>query len=451
MTKSTPSFYKMVLALVLPMALQNLINVAVTSADVIMLGKVNETVLSASSLAGQVQFVMTLFFFGITSGAAVLTAQYWGQKDTRTIEKVMVIALRISLVVALFFTATVLIFTEQVMGIFTKEVDVIAEGVKYLRIIAFSYILTAITMVYLNIMRSVEKVMISTLVYLISLIVNIILNAIFIFGLLGFPALGIQGAALATLIARLVELLIVIVYATKFNHTIRFHIKDVFTKNQLLEKDFYRYSVPVIANELMWGAACAMNTVIIGHIGKSVVAANSVAQVTRQLATVVSFGIAGAAAIIIGKTIGEKDEETAKVYGKKFVQLSIYAGLIGGCIILLIRPIVMNNLALTQDAQGYLSIMMFVMSYFVVAQSFNANLVVGVFRAGGDTNFGLIIDVVSMWCGSLLLGFLSAFVFKWPIAITYILLMSDELIKIPLTLYRYKSMKWLRNVTRTIA
>lgn len=180
MTKSTPSFYKMVLALVLPMALQNLINVAVTSADVIMLGKVNETVLSASSLAGQVQFVMTLFFFGITSGAAVLTAQYWGQKDTRTIEKVMVIALRISLVVALFFTATVLIFTEQVMGIFTKEVDVIAEGVKYLRIIAFSYILTAITMVYLNIMRSVEKVVISTLVYLISLIVNIVLNAIFI-------------------------------------------------------------------------------------------------------------------------------------------------------------------------------------------------------------------------------------------------------------------------------
>ena len=451
MTKSTPSFYKMVLALVLPMALQNLINVAVTSADVIMLGKVSETVLSASSLAGQVQFVMTLFFFGITSGAAVLTAQYWGKKDTRTIEKVMGIALRISLVVAILFTATVLIFTEPVMRIFTKEADVIAEGVKYLRIIAFSYILTAITMVYLNIMRSVEKVMISTFVYLVSLIVNIILNSIFIFGLLGFPALGIQGAALATLIARFVELLIVIVYATKFNQTIHFHIKDLFAKNQLLEKDFYKYSVPVIANELMWGAACAMNTVIIGHIGKSVVAANSVAQVTRQLATVVAFGIAGAAAIIIGKTIGEKDEETAKVYGKKFVHLSLYAGLIGGIVILVIRPIVMSNLALTKEAQGYLSIMMFVMSYFVVAQSFNTNLVVGVFRAGGDTNFGLMIDVVSMWCGSLLLGFLSAFVFKWPIAITYILLMSDELIKIPLTLYRYKSMKWLRNVTRTIA
>ncbi len=450
MTKSTPSFYKMVLALVLPMALQNLINVAVTSADVIMLGKVSETVLSASSLAGQVQFVMTLFFFGITSGAAVLTAQYWGKKDTRTIEMVMGIALRISLSVAILFTAVVLIFTEPVMRIFTKEADVIAEGVKYLRIIAFSYIFIAISMVYLNIMRSVERVMISTVVYLISLVVNIILNTIFIFGYCGFPAMGIQGAALATLIARFVELLIVVVYATKCNHTIRFQIKDLFGKHELLAKDFYKYAVPVIANELMWGAACAMNTVIIGHIGKSVVAANSVAQVTRQLATVVAFGIAGAAAIIIGKTIGEKDEETARVYGKKFVHLSLYAGLVGGIIILIIRPIVMGNLALTKEAQGYLSVMMFVMSYFVVAQSFNCNLVVGVFRAGGDTNFGLIIDVLSMWGGSLLLGFLSAFVFKWPVAITYILLMSDELIKIPLTLYRYKSMKWLRNVTRIL-
>ena len=299
-------------------------------------------------------------------------------------------------------------------------------------------------------MRSVEKVMIATVIYSISLVVNIILNAILIFGLLGFPALGIQGAAVATLVARLVELIIVIIYATKYNRTICFRVKDLFAKNKLLEKDFYRYAVPVIANELLWGAACATNTIIIGHIGKSVVAANSVAQVTRQLATVVAFGIAGAAAIIIGKTIGEKDEETARIYGKKFVQLSIYAGLAGGAIILAISPIVMNNLALTSEAQGYLSVMMFVMSYFVVAQSFNATLVVGVFRAGGDTNYGLIIDVLSMWGGSLLLGFLSAFVFKWPVAITYILLMSDELIKIPLTLYRYKSMKWLRNVTRTI-
>lgn len=450
MTKSNTSFYKMVLALVLPMALQNLINVAVTSADVIMLGKVGETVLSASSLASQVQFVMTLFFFGITSGAAVLTAQYWGKKDTRTIEKVMGLALRIALSVAILFTVGVLIFTEPVMGIFTKEADVIAEGVKYLRIVAFSYIFIAITMVYLNVMRSVEKVIISTIVYLISLLVNIILNTIFIFGYFGFPAMGIQGAALATLIARFVELLIVVFYATKCNHTIRFRFKDLIGKYPVLEKDFKRYAMPVIANELMWGAACAMNTVIIGHIGKSVVAANSVAQVARQLATVVAFGIAGAAAIIIGKTIGEKDEEMARVYGKKFVQLSLYAGLIGGAIVLLVRPIVMQHLALTKEAQGHLSIMMFVMCYFVVAQAFNANLVVGVFRAGGDTKFGLVIDVLSMWGGSLLLGFLSAFVFKWPVAITYMLLMSDELIKIPLTFYRYRSMKWLKNVTRTL-
>lgn len=443
------SFYKMVFALVLPMALQNLINVAVTSADVIMLGKVSETVLSASSLAGQVQFVMTLFFFGITSGAAVLTAQYWGKKDTRTIEKILGIALRIGLIVAVLFTVSVLMFTEQIMCLFTKEQDVIVEGVKYLRIIAPSYIMCAISMVYLNIIRSVEHVMISTVVYSVSLVLNIILNSIFIFGLFGFPELGIQGAALATLCARAVELTIVIVYAKHYNKTVGLHLKDMVARDAQLFKDFMRYALPVIVNELFWGAAGAMNTVIIGHIGKSVVAANSVAQVARQLATVIAFGIANAAAIMIGKAIGENNQAKAKLYGKKFVWLSTYAGVLGALVILfIVRPVALSSLELTSNAQEYLKVMLFVMSYFVIAQAINTTFVVGIFRAGGDTNFGLIIDVATMWGGSILLGALAAFVFKLPVPVVYVLLMCDEVIKLPLTFWRYKKMKWLRNVTR---
>ena len=180
------NFYKMVFALVVPIALQNLINVGVTSADVIMLGKVSETVLSASSLGNQVQFIMSLIFFGLTSGAAVLTAQYWGKGDTKTIEKVLGIALRFSLTVAVVFTTVTFIFPKQIMMIFSSEQDVILEGIKYLRIVCFSYIFSSITMIYLNIMRSVEKVVISTVVYFISLVVNVILNYIFIFGKFGF-------------------------------------------------------------------------------------------------------------------------------------------------------------------------------------------------------------------------------------------------------------------------
>lgn len=442
------SFYKMAFALVLPMAVQNLINVGITSIDVLMLGKVSETVLSAASLAGQVQFIMTLIFFGLTSGAAVLTAQYWGKGDTKSIEKILGICMRFSLIVAVFFTATVLLFPDRVMNIFTNEKPVIAEGAKYLKIIALSYIFMSVTMIYLNIMRSVERVIISSVVYLASLIVNLIVAAVLIFGLFGMPQMGIMGAAIATLSARGVELTIVIIYHLKFNNLIKLKPSDLFVQDKLLFRDFWVYSIPVTINELMWGAGVATNAVVIGHLGSSVVSANSVAQISRQLATVIALGLANATAITVGKAIGEKNYEGAKVYANRFIKLSILAGIVGGLVILAARPVLMSTLNLTPVTRGYLSVMMFVMSYFVVAQAYNTTLVVGAFRGGGDTKFGLYLDITTMWGGSILIGALAAFVFKWSVPVVYMILMSDEIIKVPLTTWRYKSLKWLRNVTR---
>ncbi|MDF2586784.1 MAG: family efflux transporter [Anaerocolumna sp.] len=441
-------FFKMVFMLVLPMALQNLINVGVSSADVIMLGKVGEIELSASSLAGQVQFIMTLIFFGLTSGAAVLTAQYWGKKDIRTIEKVLGISLRIALVVSILFTVATYLFTEPIMRIFSSQDEVVEKGVQYLRIVAISYIFIAITMIYLNIMRSVERVIVSTVVYLVSLIINVILNAIFIFGLFGLEPMGIRGAALATLIARATELVIVWFYAKFMNKTIKFHMKDLIASDKLLLKDFFTYAIPVMLNELFWGAGTSMNTAIIGHLGSPVVAANSVTQVTRQLAMVVAFGLSNATAIMIGKAIGERKEELAKVYAKRFVKLSIVLGVIGSVVVLGASQLVRGQMELSGEARSYMNIMMFVMSYFVIAQSYNTTMVVGVFRAGGDTKFGLKLDVSTMWGCSILLGWLAAFIFKLPVPIVYMILLSDEVIKIPLTTLRYKSYKWVRNVTR---
>ena len=442
------AFYKTVVALVLPMALQNLINVGVSSADVIMLGQVGETVLSAASLAGQVQFIMTLVFFGLTSGAAVLTAQYWGKGDTRTIEKVMGIAMRFSLMVGLAFTLAAWLIPEVLMSIYTSEPEVISEGCKYLRIVAVAYIPISITTIYLNIMRSVERVVISTVVYLISLVTNVILNAVFIFGLLGLPAMGIMGAALATMIARFVELAIVLFYSKKMNRTIRFRISDLFVRDGFLFRDFLRYSIPVVLNELMWGAGASMNSAVIGHLGSAATAANSVAQVTRQLATVVAFGIANAAAIMIGKAIGAGDVERAKNYGARFTKLTLLAGVAGAVVVLIVRPIVMASMTLSPEAEGYLSMMMLVMSYFVIGQAYNTTMVVGVFRAGGDTRFGLALDVISMWCCSILLGAIAAFVLKWSVPVVYIIKMSDEVLKVPFTTWRYKTRVWLKNVTR---
>ena len=443
-------FYRSVFALVSPMALQNLINVGVTAADVIMLGRVGEKALSGASLAGQVQYIMVLFLFGLTSGATVLTAQYWGKGDKKTIEKILGLGMKAAIIVTAIFTVAALMIPDLLMRIFTNDPAVISEGIKYLRIVAFSYVLMGITQVYLFIMRSVERVVVATVVYLVSLICNVILNAIFIFGLLGCPAMGIQGAALGTLAARFVELILVFGYARLFNKDIKFRFRYLMRTDRLLVRDFLRYALLVVMNEGMWGLGTAANTAILGHMGSAAVAANSVAQVARQLATVVAFGLSSATAIYLGKTIGEKKFEHAKAYAHRFLLLSVVMGAIGGVIILVAAPVTAALLSLTPAAKSYLKFMFFVMSYFVIAQSFNTTMVVGTFRSGGDTRFGLIMDVATMWGCSILFGFLAAFVFHCGVPVVYIILMSDELIKVPITWIRYRSYKWLKDVTREL-
>ena len=297
-------FYRNVFALVIPIAIQNLINVGVTATDVIMLGKVGEKVLSGASLAGQIQYIMTLIFYGVTSGATVLTAQYWGKKDTRTIEKVLGMGLSPGLIVAVVFTGAPLGMPETLMRIYTSDPEVIAEGVKYLRIVGFSYVFMAETQVYLNIMSSIERVMVATLIYLISLLMIIVVNAILIFGLFGFPVMGVRGAAIGTLCARAAETAMVLVYAIFRNKVVRIRLKDMVKIDKVLLKEFAVYSMPVVVYELMWGLRTSAITAVSGHLGSAAVAANSVAQVARQLATVVTFGISHATAIYLCKTIG---------------------------------------------------------------------------------------------------------------------------------------------------
>lgn len=441
-------FYRTVAALVLPIAIQNLINVGVTSADVIMLGKVGETVLSASSLAGQIYFIMTLIFFGLTSGAAVLTAQYWGKGDTRTIEKVLGITMRIGILVSVVFTLAVWTAPELLMRIFTAEPEVIVQGVRYLKIISCSYVVSGITIVYFNVMRSVERVVIATVTYSISLVINVVCNAIFIFGFFGVPAMGIRGAALGTLIARIFETCVVVVYGWKFNDTVRFHIKDLFAKDPLLHKDFLKYSMPVMINELAWGAGMAAITAIVGHLGSAAVAAHSVTQVSRQLAMVVSMGVAASAAIVCGKAIGEQKEDLARIYAARFTKLAAGLGVAGGVLILVISPVARALLNLSDQARSYLGFMMCVMAVLTVCQSLNCVWIVGIFRSGGDTKYGLYLDGLSLWGGAILLGIIGGFVLHIPMPWLYMVLCCDEVLKLPFSLRRYKSYKWLANVTR---
>lgn len=442
------NFYRNVAVLVVPMALQNLINVGVTSADVIMLSNVGETVLSGASLGNQVYFILNLILFGITSGASVLNAQYWGKGDVHTIEKVLAIAWKIAVVIGLGFTIVTFMAPEMLMSIFTNEPEVMAEGAKYLRIVCFSYVLSSVSMVYLNTMRSVERVKIATVVYLCSLIVNIIVNALLIFGLCGFPEMGVKGAAVGTIVARAVEVLMVWIYDRKINDVFRFRFRTFFEKDKLLLKDFAKFSTPVVINELFWGAGISAVSAILGHLGSSVVAANSIVQVVRQLATVVSFGVASATAIMIGKVIGENKPDLAKKYAGRFVKLSIITGFCGAAVVAIAGPVVKATITMTTEAGGYFTFMMCVMCYYVIAQAYNTTMIVGVFRAGGDTKYGLFLDMFFMWGIAILGGFIAAFFLDLNVFWVYIILLSDEVLKIPFSTIRYKSFKWIKNITR---
>lgn len=445
---STRTFLHSAAVLIIPVAAQNLITTAINSLDVFMLGRVGENVLSGASLGNQVYFNMSLFLFGVTSGASVLTAQYWGRKNMQAISTIFGIATKIGLLISFIFTAAALVFPARIMSVFTKEEEVIREGVKYLRYVCFAYPFTAFNLIYLNTMRSMERVKIATLAYTCSFFTNLAANTVLIFGFLWIPPLGITGAALGTVIARMVETLVVIIYDRKVNDVLKFSWKFLTIKNPLLFRDFWKYSSPVIANELLWGLGLSTITGILGHLGKASVAANAVAQVARQLSMIIAFGVSVAATIEIGKKIGEGDIEGARDYGRKYAILSIFTGLLGSIIILAARLLVLNFMVLSEQAASYLSGMMFVLSYFVIGQSINSTFIVGIFRAGGDTRFGFFFDLIFMWGIAITGGWIAAFIFHAPVMVVYVILMSDEILKLPVAYARYRSFKWLRNITR---
>lgn len=441
-------FYRHVAGLVIPMALQNLMNVAVQSADVVMLGRVGEKALSAASLAGQVNFILSLFLFGLTSGAAVLSAQYWGKKDRKSIEVITGICLRFSLMMGLIVTAFTMAFPGTIMKILASDEQVRAYGVEYLRAVCISYVLMSFTGVYLNIMRSMERVVVSTVVYAASLLINIIVNSLLIFGLGPFPELGVTGAALGTVVARFAECAIVLVHNKWKNGLITVSPRILFLKNKLLLQDFFKISGPVIVNEVLWGLGMSATAAILGQMGSAASSANSIVQVVRQLSMVVSMGIANATAIMLGKAIGEGKKDLAREYGNRFVKIIIVSGLVGSAVVLLVRPIVMAVMELTPVAREYLSIMMLLLAAYVWFQAFNTLMIVGVFRGGGDTRFGLIVEIVGLWGVSVFGGFVTAFVFRLPVPIVAAVILLDEYVKLPLVLYRYRSYKWLQDVTR---
>lgn len=441
-------FLKIVFGLAFPLALQNLINTSVTTADVVMLGMVGEDALSGGSLAGQVQFVMSLMIFGLTSGASVLTAQYWGKKEVGTIEKIFGMTICLTTAIGLVFFAAGEFFSEPLMHIFSSEEAVIQNGMAYLRIVAFSYPLSAFSTGYLYLMRSIERVKIGTAVFATSLVVNVILNAVFIFGLLGAPAMGVRGAALATLTSRCVEFVMVLYYMWRVNRQVRLRLRFMLKWDRVLFGDFLTLSIPVVLNETLWGAGMSANAAILGQMGSPAAAANSVVRVIRELIMVMSMGLSAATGVLVGKVIGEKRMDLAKLYARRMIALSFLITACLSAIMLLFRPRIVGALTLGPEASDYLLFMLLILSAFSLCQSVTCPIIVGVLRGGGDTRFGLFLEALTLWAGSILPGAVGAFVLHLPVKAVFMLLMLDEFIKLPFAVWRYRSGVWLKDLTR---
>ncbi len=441
------TFYRALFVLVGPIALQNLITAAVSSADVIMLGYVGQTAIAAASLAGQVQFVLMLFFTGMSSGLIMLTAQYWGKKDTESIETLAGIALRLSCTTGLIFTAAAFFFPRGLMRIFTNDEALIAAGADYLRIVSFSYFLLSVSQIFQAVLKSIERVKLVTALAASALVLNIFLNAVFIFGLFGVPKSGIKGVALATTIARILELALTVGVSLRVK-SIHLTPAVIFRRNKLLFRDFAHYSLPALGNEFIWGAAFSMYSVIMGHLGEDIVAANSVVNVARNLASVLCFGMAYGGAILIGKEMGAGNLETAKKDASRLCRSTIAAGVLGGVLLLLFRPLVFKIAVLTPQATQFLSIMIYINACSIVGAAINTVIICGIFRAGGDAKFGFILDTICMWGVSVPLGLLCAFVFKLPPIIVYLILYLDEFEKMPVVVHHYLSGTWAKNITR---
>lgn len=435
------------LHLVVPIAIQQFMLALVSATDALMLGFVDQTSLSAVSLAGQVQFVLNLFVAGIAAGCGIMIAQYWGKRDTASIEKVMPVALYTNLLSSGIFTVLALMIPGGLMHIFTNDPLLISNGASYLRAVALSYVFCGISQIYLILLKNTGHAALSSKISSSAVIINIILNAILIFGLLGAPRLGIVGAAYATVTARLVEL-VWAYFAVRHAHHVAIRWSGILHTSKVLTKDFWYYTTPALGAALVWGIAFVLYSVILGHMGSDAVAANSIASIVKSMVQCIIRGVSAGAGILVGNLLGANELEKAKNYGGRITRISILIGVVTGTILIILSPFVSHVAPMSDTARGYLQFMMVVLGFNLMGQSVNTTVLDGIFCAGGDAKFDMIGNLGAMWCFSVPLGFITAFVFHAPVWLVYIIISLDEIVKLPAVYKHYKKYVWVRNITR---
>lgn len=332
------------------------------------------------------------------------------------------------------------------MRLFTNERTLIEGGRIYLRTVSLAFLLTGISQVYLCILKNTGRAVQSSVISSVSVVVNIILNAVFIFGWPGLPEMGIAGAALATVTARAIEVAWCILETAK-KDSIRLKLYYMMHNDKVLQHDFWKYSFPVLGNEIVWGVGFTMYSVIMGHLGSDAVAANSIANIVKNLVACFCMGLGSGGGIMVGNELGAGRLDKAKEYGDRLCRLSVLCGVASGIVLLALRPLILAVTDLSVTANGYLKWMLIMCSCYMVGKSVNGTTIAGIFCAGGDSQFGFLCDTVTMWCITVPLGLLMAFVLKLPVLAVYFIVNLDEIVKLPAVYCHYKKCKWIKDLT----
>jgi len=445
------AFYTSLLKLALPVVLQNVLNSSLVMVGTFMLGQLGETEIAAATLANTPFFVVLLMVFGFQSGSSVLFSQYWGKKDMKSINKILGIGVYACTGITFIFSLTCFIFAGKIMAVINHDPEIIRLASQYMRITAFSYVLNAVSVVYISAQRSMENPKLGLIILTNTTVIDTTLSYILIFGKLGFPAMGVKGAAYAVLTARIIEFIITMSYAFFIQGRLKLDLKRLLRPGKEFIHDFIKYSGPVVLNEAIWGLGFSLYSVIYSLMDKSYLAANTVAGNIERITSSVTFGFAVAAGIIIGKLIGEGKEREVQETGKTFNILSAMIGVCLSGILLLSAPVIIEKFNLPAATIDVIHMFIVVMAFLI---PFRCNLVVniiGTLRAGGDTRFVFMIDTGYMWLICLPLAALFGLVLHLPVIWVILMPVLEDVLKGVSGLIRFLSGKWITNVTRSEA
>ncbi len=439
-------FNKKLFSLVIPIALGQFMLAVVSASDAIMLNLISQDKMAAVSLATQITFVENLFLMAMTIGLSMLAAQYWGKEDTAAVERIFAYVMKITATVSFIFFIVALFFPIYLMRLLTNVPILIEYGAEYLRLVAPSYLLTGISQIYLCTLKDSGRAKKASLISSVCMIGDICMNIVLIVGLLGFPRLEIAGAAISTSIARAVEVLWCVIEVSKKDR-VKLHLNNILHTDKILSKGFWKYTTPVLLNEIIWGVGFTMFSVIMGHLGSDAVAAGSIANIVKNLVCCLCLGLGSAGGIMIGNELGSGQLEQAKIYGGRLCVISVLGGVLSGLVLLGASPLVLSVANLSDTASEYLGWMLVICSYYMIGKSVNSTTIAGIFCAGGDSKFGFICDTVVMWCIIVPIGLISAFVWKLPVIVVYFILNLDEFLKLPAVYINYKKYKWVKDLT----